>query len=218
MKSFLPALALLVFCQLQAAAQISCRLLCFERAKDGTAVLVAAGADGEAVDCPLPLGMPSPPVPLPAKDGVIEFRKSPADPAPAAVARVPAGTNRVFILFVPQGEKGDRLHETVVIEDSPKGFPQDGCVVLNLYQRNVRFVIGEHKVMLPPGRTAPLARPAERDDFNMSAVVFQFETGETWRTASESKIRFAEGQRHLFVTFVDPATKRPRLRSFRIGV
>ncbi len=217
MKSFLTALALLAFCQLQAAAQISCRLLCFERAKDGTAALVAAGEDGGAVDCPLPLGMPSQPVSLSAKGGVIEFRKSPADPAPAATARMPAGANRVFILFLPPAEKEDRLHETVVIEDSPKDFPQDGCVVLNLYQRNVRFVIGEHRIMLPPGKTAPLARPVERDDFNMSAVVFQFETGETWRTASESMIRFAEGQRHLFVTFVDPATKRPRLRSFRIG-
>jgi len=200
-----------------AQESVACRFLCFERAKDGTTKFIAAGAGGQAVDCPLPISMPSAPVSLVAKNGVIEFRKAVGDAAPSAVAKVPAGVGSAFVLMLPPTGNEGRIHDVVVIEDSEKGFPKDGCVVLNLYEQNVRFIIGEHQVLLPPGKTAPLERPKKLDEFNMGATAFQFQSGEEWRTASESLMRFPEGQRHLFVTFVDPATKRPRLKSFRIG-
>lgn len=200
----------------QAQEAVACRFLCFARAKDGTAKLIAAGANGQPLDCPLPLSMPSNPVPLVPKNGSIEFRKAVTDTAPVAVAKVPAGIKSAYVLMLPSEGKEGQIHDVVVIDDSPKGFPKDGCVVLNLYQQNVRFIIGEHQILLPPGKTAPLERPKKIDEFNMSATAFQFQSGEEWRTASESLIRFPEGQRHLFVTYVDPATKRPRLKSFRI--
>lgn len=218
MKFFLwIAIALLAPALAADDSSVSCRFLCFERSADGTEKLVAKGSGGAFADCPLPLSIPSAPVALDASGGVIGFRKSADDAGVAATARIPAGVKKAFILFLPAAGKAPQLHETVVIEDSAKGFPQDGCVVLNLYQADVRFVIGEHKIQLRPGGTTALQRPAKRDDFNMSGIAFQFQTGGDWRTAAESMIRFPEGQRHLFVTFIDPKTKRPRLRSFRMG-
>jgi hypothetical protein len=193
---------------------VTCRFLCFERPPDGTAALVAIAPGNQPVDCPLNTASLSKPVKLAAGNGTIEFRKTAADPAPLAVAKVPGGMVAAVILFVPKGvEQG---YGTVVIEDSAKGFPPDGCVVLNLYQSDVRFVIGEHKILLPAGKTAALARPTQLDGFNMAGVAFQFQQGKDWRTAAETLLRFPEGQRHLFVTHVDPKTKRPRMRSFRV--
>lgn len=211
------AIALLAPALAAGDAPVSCRFLCFQPSADGTSKLVAKASGGAFADCPLPLSIPSGPVALEAPGGVIGFRKSAGDDATAATARIPAGVKNAFIVFLPATGKGPQLYETVVIEDSAKGFPKDGCVVLNLYQADVRFVIGEHKIRLRPGGTAALQRPAKRDDFNMSGIAFQFETAGDWRTAAESMVRFPEGQRHLFVTFIDPKTKRPRLRSFRMG-
>lgn len=200
----------------EGAPPVACRFLCFARAKDGTAALVAAAPGGKAADCPLPLSTFSKPVALLPAGGVIEFRKAAGDPAAVTSARIPAGMKQALLLFLPSEDEGKQLHETVVLEDSPKAFPADGSVVLNLYRQNVRFILGEHQILLPPGKTASLARPVKRDQFNMAAIAFQFQTGESWRTAAETMVRFPEGQRHLFVTFVDPATKRPRMRSFRV--
>lgn len=205
---------LLSVARAQDAPAVTCRFLTFERPADGIASLVAMGPGDQPVDCQLRSSGLSDPVKLVAPDGKIAFRKAAADPAPATVATVPAGWMSAIILFIPKGGRDE--FGTVVIEDSAKGFPADGCVVLNLYQLDVRFVIGEHKVLLPSGKTTALARPVERDEFNMAAVAFQFQQGKDWRTAMESLIRFPEGQRHLFVAYVDAKVKRPRMKSFRV--
>jgi hypothetical protein len=214
LAAFLFCVALSTVRAQDGASAVTCRFLAFDRSSDGTASLFAAGPGEQPVDCPLGTGSLSQPVKLVAPDGKIAFRKKATDPTPAAVATVPAGLMTAIILFIPRS--GGDGYGTVVIEDSAKGFPADGCVVLNLYQSDVRFVIGEHKVLLPSGKTAALARPVQRDAFNMSAIAFQFQQGKDWRTAAESMIRFAEGQRHLFVTYVDAKAKRPRLKSIRV--
>lgn len=196
------------------AAVVTCRFLAFERSPDGIAALIAMAPGDQPVDCPLAMSALSKPVKLVAPGGKINFRKAATDPAPAAVATVPAGATAAIILFIPKG--GESGFGAVAIEDSAKGFPADGSVVLNLYKADVRFVIGEHKVLLPSGRIATVARPQKRDDFNMSGIAFQFQQGADWRTAAETMVRFPEGQRHLFVTYVDPRTNRPRLKSFRV--
>jgi len=195
---------------------VACRFLCFTRAKDGTAELVSKGVEGAPVKCPLPLADFSKPFALVPVGGVIEFRKTSEDPVPVVTAKIPAGVKQALVIFLPVEDEGKLLHRTLVLDQSSKGFPESGCLVTNLYSQSVRFAIGEHQILLPAGKTAPLNRPGKRDEFNMAGVTFQFQTGETWRTASESMIRFVEGQRHLFITFVDPATKRPKLRIFQL--
>ncbi|WP_193213284.1 hypothetical protein [Luteolibacter marinus] len=196
---------------------VTCRILCLNRAKDAPEKFVANGADGAIVDCPLPIDTPSNPVVLAADGAKLGFYASAGDPSPAVTAKIPSGLSDLLLIFVPGEEAGAPPYRALVLDHSPKGFPDDGCLVVNLYQKDIRFVIGEHRGLLPAGKSYPLARPAKRDDFNMAGLAFQFQSGEKWRTAAETMVRFAGGQRHLFVTFVDSKTKRPRLRSFRVA-
>jgi hypothetical protein len=49
----------------------------------------------------------------------------------------------------------------------------------------------------------------------MAQVVFQFQQGDTWRTASESLLRFLPGMRYLILAYVDPASGRPRIATYQ---
>lgn len=210
------ALSLPTLLPAQEAARLNCRFLRFERGSQSPAPLYVMGAEGkEPTECPLPQDQLSKPVALSPVNGTLAFHAAPQGGGePVAVAKVPTGLTQALLMFLPSDEE-NRAYNVVVLDGSEKGYPKDGALVVNLYNQDVRFILGEHKVQLPPGKVAALGRPAQRDNFNMAPVAFQFRTDDQWRMAYESMIRFPEEQRHLFVSYVDPRTKRPRVRSYR---
>lgn len=200
---------------------VEVRTLCFRQAS-GLFELEAADARPEVITrCTLPLSMLSEPVRIAPVAGRITFyEKAPMPdakvrPSPLAVAQIPANLQRVILFFIPVSTDGDRLYKVVVLNDDPRVFAPGGALVCNLFADEIRFIIGEHKQLLRSGGISYLKTPVERDDFNMAVVSFQFRSGETWRSASESKLRFVEPMRHLLFTYIDPATRRPRLKTYR---
>ena len=105
--------------------------------------------------------------------------------------------------------------KTFVIDDSPANFPDGGAYVANFHNNAIRFVIGEHKGMLRPAGSHGYAMPAERDDFNMAPVIFEFLNGEKWRIGNESALRFLPGMRYLIFAYVDPVSGRPRINTYQ---
>lgn len=194
--------------------RIACRLLNFQRDGGGVDVLfVVDPASGEAIECKVPRDKLSNPIRLPLADRSLVFRTAPNE-APAAKAAVPKAIREALVLFLPSDDP-ERKFQVVVIDGSKKAYPVGGCLVLNLYNENVRFIVGEHKILLPAGKTASVERPEQRNNFNMAAVIFQFRSKGGWRSAYETMSRFPEGQRHLYVTYVDPKSRRPKVRSYR---
>ena len=59
------------------------------------------------------------------------------------------------------------------------------------------------------------ARPAERDAFNMSTVVFEVLENDKWRIANESALRFLPGMRYLIFAYTDPVSGRPRINTYQ---
>jgi hypothetical protein len=210
----------------QAAAQtpvpvITCRVLCLDPAATKINTLELAGSK-VVINCPLPSSDFSAPLSLPCPERTLTFYKPgslhpPDAPTakPAAVVKIPEGMARPLLLFVPVTTTGDVRFRVFPLEFSDQGFPKDASLVLNLYGANARFVLGEHQHALTPGQSVVVKRPAKLDNFNMSPVVFQVSVGEQWQTVSETMISFPAGLRHFFICFNDPASKRPKLASFR---
>lgn len=195
--------------------RISCRLLNFQRDGGGLDKLyVVDPASGEQIECKVRRDKLSEPVRLPLANGSLVFRLSPGDAEPASTAVVPKAIRKALVLFLPTADEKQKFR-TVVLDGSEKSFPESGCLVLNLYSENVRFILGENKILLPAGKTVTLGRPEERDNFNMAGVIFQFNAKGEWRSAYESKSRFPKGQRHLYISYVDPKTRRPKVRAYR---
>lgn len=214
MRSLL-CLTLLLATALESAAQgtLNCRLLNFNRQAEDIDSLFVVNADGKPFECQLPTESLSDPTVLPVVEQSLVFRKDP-DGQPIATGRVPRGMAKALVILLPSSDP-DETFQPLILEDSGKSFPADGAMVVNLYAEDIRFIIGEHRKQLKPGQNVGLERPAERNNFNMAAVNFQFKTTKGWRSAYESMIRFPGEQRHLFITIVEPRSKRPRIVTIR---
>jgi len=208
-------LCLLVLCPALSAAQdgrkVACRFLCVEGA-DPPPPLVNVSANGAEISCKIAPTLSEASV-LFAKGDSISFLSS-DHLAPAATATIPANMKSAILVFAP-AEKAPLPFRVSVVEDFGADFPDGGALVANLCSHEIRFSIADATVTLQSGKTHRFARPEERDAFNMAPVVFQFQQDGTWRTASESALRFVPGMRYLILAFPDPASARPRLSTYQ---
>ena len=216
-------LFLLIACLLPVLAigqdlrSVQCRFMSFGGTDDSLTV-VARSATGDEVVCPLSSSSISKPVECAAKGNQLNF-VSPSDGKTAAIATIPAGVKAAILVFVRAQPKAGATTSlpwrVLVIHDSAETFPDGGAYVANFHAKDIRFVIGEHKGMLHPAGSHGYAQPGQRDDFNMAPVIFQFLHEDKWRTANESSLRFVPGIRYLIFAFTDPASGRPRIRTYQ---
>lgn len=192
---------------------VDCRFLCLPGTPKPPPLLNTGEARQEAkVD--VPMNVLSSVVRCFAERGTIRFLAA-DDGRPVAAASIPAGVDAVVLVFLPAaGAAESPAWRVLVIEDSPARFPDAGAHVANLYNGDIRFVIGEHRSLLPRGESHGFRRPQQRDPFNMAPVIVQFQDGESWRTASESTLRFTPGSRFLILAYIDPGSGRPRVATF----
>ncbi len=196
----------------QQAITINCRFLALQSAPPPLITLSEAGA---VISCNVPTSSLSPPTPCLAKGNIVTFLSA-ADKKPAATATIPANAKAAILVFVASPNSANGLPWRVfAIEDSPKNFPDGGAFVTNFHSQNIRFVIGENKLMLQPAKSLGCVRPEKRDDFNMAPVAFEFQQGGAWRPASETLLQFLPGNRYLMFAYVDAASGRPRVSTFQ---
>ena len=193
---------------------VDCRFLSLAGTPPPPPLLNSGDARQEAT-VNVPVNVLSPMIRCFADQGTIRFLAA-DDGRPVASAAIPAGVDAALLVFLPAAaaEGAPPTWRVMVIEDSPAKFPDGGAFVANLYNGEIRFVIGEHRNLLRRGGSHGFQRPNQRDPFNMAPVIVQFQEGETWRTASESNLRFVPGSRFLILTYVDPASGRPRVATF----
>lgn len=216
MRAFL--LCLLLFYPLIGHAQefkkISCRFLCLDAANPAPPLL-NIGGKGVEIPCAIYTEELSPAVACMATENTINFIST-VDRKPAATAKIPDNGKAFILIFVAAAKSPDALPWRVfVIDDSPANFPDAGAFVANFHNKDIRFVLGEKKLMLHSGGSHGFASPTKLDSFNMAPVSFEFEQDGTWRVAKESMLRFLPGMRYLFFAYVDPTSGRPRISTYR---
>lgn len=196
--------------------QIECRFLSFGVAENPPSVITISDK-GSEITCPLPTTRLSHKVVCLAENNTIAFLSS-TDKKPFATATIPAGVHAALLIFVQAPGKSQAVSvqlRVIVIEDSPKNFPDGGAFVVNFCSQDIRFMIGEHKDTLKPAGFHGYALPEERDAFNMAPLIFQFQNGGKWHIANESALRFLPGMRYLIIAYVDPVSKRPRINTYQ---
>lgn len=189
---------------------VSCRFLCMEGATP-PAALLCTGAQGVEVRFTVPANTPSAATVCYTQGDKLNFLST-TDRKPVATATIPATVKSAILLFIPSAQTQAPLKWRVfVINDSPNTFPDGGAFVANFYHKDIRFIIGEHRILLRPATSHACVRPTQRDDFNMAQVAFEFQQDESWRSVSESLLRFLPDMRYLVIAYVDPTSGRPRL-------
>ena len=201
----------------QESRPVNCRFLSFGGGEEVISALTLNDKGSEIV-CPLPSDQLSQKVVCFAKNNTIGFLAA-ADKTPMAAAAIPPGLSSVLLVFVQSRRSAEVSSaapwRVLVIEDSPKNFPDGGAFVANFNSKDIRFIIGEHKGLLHAAGANGYARPAERDAFNMSTVVFEVLENDKWRIANESALRFLPGMRYLIFAYTDPLSGRPRINTYQ---
>lgn len=211
------SLGLVGFIGAQEMQIVQIRTLCFQRGADTPESLVVKKPDGNLVEIELSSSFPTTKTKVPIVEGKIGFYAKGQLGQQVAVASVASDIKDVLILLVPApATKKPIIFDTVVMDLSKSAFPDDGALVMNAYPRDVRAVIGEHRILLKPGMRAAVARPAKRNDYNMAAVVIQYKSKEEWLTAAETMVSFPEALRQLFITYADPKNNQVTFRSYSI--
>jgi len=197
--------------------KVTCRFLALD-SNTPPPPLLNIGDKGSEVACTVYTNTLSPPTVCFGKENVLSFIST-GDRKPAALATVPAGVSAAIMIFVaaPKDPKTPNAlpWRVFVIDDTVKNFPDGGAFVANFHNQDIRFIIGESKVMLHPAGFHGFPMPKERNNFNMAPVLFEFLQKDQWRTASESMLRFLPGIRYLIFAYVDPASDRPRIATFQ---
>lgn len=194
--------------------KIACRFLSLDSAAPPPPLLCVADKTIE-VPCTVYTNTLSPTAVCFAKSNIISFITA-SDRQPAATATIPANMTAAILVFVAAAKDTKALPWRIfVIEDTVKNFPDGGAFVANFHNQDIRFVIGDSKIMLHPAGFHGFACPEKRDNFNMAPVVFEFLQNDKWRTASESMLRFLPGMRYLIFAYVDPESQRPRIVTFQ---
>lgn len=196
---------------------VSCRFLSFGSTGDPPPAITLSDKGAETT-CPLSSTQLSAEITCSAKANSIAFLSS-ADRKPMATATIPAEVKAAILIFV-QAPKTPEATEppawrVLVIEDSPKNFPDGGAFIANFYNKDIRFIIGEHKSLLHAAGSHGYAKPENLDSFNMAPVTFEFLNEEKWHIANESALRFLPGMRYLIFAFVDPISGRPRINTYQ---
>lgn len=196
----------------QEGKPVGCRFLGFG-AEDSKGTVLNLNPKGDPIVCPLPSGKLSAKVECFAVGANINFI-SPIDKSLVASATVPAGANNLILIFTkkPQDKAVPAISWNVyVVEDSEKKFPSGGTMVVNFYDKDIRFILGEHKGMLRPKTSNGYAMPAKRNTFNMAEVMFESFNGKDWRPLTETGFRFLPGTRYLIVSYNHPKTKHAQV-------
>ena len=197
----------------QEARPVECRFLSFG-SNGGATSVIALSDQGAEITCPLPTTQLSKKIVCHAKGNTIPFLS--ADKKPLASATIPPDVRSAIVVFVSTSKPSEApAWKIFVIDDASKNFPDGGAYVANFCSDDIRFVIGEHKGTLRTAGSHGYAMPKERDDFNMSPVIFEVRTGNKWRIANESSLRFLPGMRYLMFAYVDPVSGRPRLNTYQ---
>ncbi|MBC8128008.1 MAG: hypothetical protein H8M99_12780 [Gloeobacteraceae cyanobacterium ES-bin-144] len=219
MRAIITSLVLLlpVLGHAQNSRPVRCRFLSFGGTGDPPPA-IAISDKGTETTCPLSSIKLSAEIMCFAKANAIDFLSS-ADRKPMATATIPAGVGAALLIFVQAPKTPEATApptwRVLVIEDSPKNFPDGGAFIANFYNKDIRFVIGEHTGMLHAAGSHGYEKPKELDSFNMAPVTFEFLQENKWHIANESALRFLTGMRYLIFAFVDPVSGRPRINTYQ---
>lgn len=189
---------------------VECRFLALEE-KPGA--LINSAGEGKEITIEILKGRISKPVPCFSVDGRINFLDASSREVLASTA-VPSKVKKVILIFLKV--PGKDSWKIVPFENSPSEFPIGGTRVVNLHSADIRFILGEVKEVLKPVQSKGFQMPTERNDFNMAPVVFQFKNKEEkWVTGKETSYRFLPAIRYIFIAYIDPQSKRPRVKTFK---
>lgn len=204
------------------ATNVKLRTLCLQRIDGIKEVLLVSGDPANPKLTPLPLYTSdySDEVAVTMNSKTVRFAikktngKGEEELQIVAEGQLNDGARQVAV-FLPSGKK-KQPYRTLFMNESATEFPMGSTRIVNYTSANVQFIIGEHGLMLKPGKVGMVPLPQKVNSMNQCTVKLYYQDNNgVWILSNSSGWKVSDRTRTMALTYIHPRTKRPTVNSFR---
>lgn len=130
---------------------------------------------------------------------------------PAAKATIPASTDQLLIILVPDTKADAKLpFRAMTLDASASTFPWGTSQAISfLGKAETAVQAGEHRVAIPAAGIAKIPTVTKRDDFHMAQVNFYYRETNEWIPFTERRLQFVDDMRRVFLIYSTPGAQQP---------
>jgi hypothetical protein len=133
------------------------------------------------------------------------------DGLPAAKANIPANTDQLLIILVPETKADAKLpFRAMTLDASASAFPWGTSQAVSLLgQGETAVQAGEHRIAIHAASIAKIPAVTKRDDFHMAQVNFYYRENNEWVPFTERRLQFVDDMRRVFLIYSTPGAQQP---------
>jgi hypothetical protein len=123
---------------------------------------------------------------------------------------------RQLVIFTPGGS-ADSPYRCFVVDDSLESFPMGSTLAVNLSAAAFQFAIGEHVVVVNPGKIEKIPMAKKANDRGQVSVVISVaspQDNSAWRAVNQTRWFNGTDKRDLAIGFIHPKTQLPTVNCY----
>lgn len=123
---------------------------------------------------------------------------------------------RQLVIFTP-GKSADSPYRCFVVDDSLENFPMGTTLAINLSVQAFQFAIGEHVVVVNPGKIEKIPMAKKTNDRGQVSVVISVASQQdksAWRAVNQTRWFTGTDKRDLAISFIHPKTQNPTVNCY----
>jgi hypothetical protein len=131
---------------------------------------------------------------------------------PIAVVKIPSRVKEPLLILLPT--PGIYPYQALVLDHSVANFPEGSYKLINFSPRDIRGLIGKTKVLVGAKKITSFDPSSNASD--QLDVHFQYRRPNDWKTFGRTRWMKEKEKRHLLCAYIDPRTKRMKIRGLPI--
>lgn len=131
---------------------------------------------------------------------------------PIARVKIPSHITKPLLILVPT--PGDYPYQGLVLDHSVANFPAGSYKLVNFSPTDIRGLAGKTKVLVGAKKITSFDPSSNAAD--LLDVHFQYKRSKDWKTFGRTRWANNKEERHLLCAFLDPRTKRMKIRGLPV--
>jgi hypothetical protein len=129
-----------------------------------------------------------------------------------AHVKIPANIREPLLILFPTS--GNQVYKAIVVDRSLSDFPKGSYKLINVSPRAIRGLVGKTK-FIAPARKITLFNPSSNRE-ELLDVHFQYRRTNDWKTFGRTRWVNEKVKRSLLCAYMDPKTKRMKIRGITV--
>jgi hypothetical protein len=129
-----------------------------------------------------------------------------------AHVKIPANIREPLLILFPTS--GNQVYKAIVVDRSLSNFPKGSYKLINVSPSVIRGLVGKTKIIAPARKITPFNPSSNREE--LLGVHFQYRRSNDWKTFGRTRWVNEKEKRSLLCAYLDPETKRMKIRGITV--